>query len=189
MVFILLLISISSFCQAFKDHSKRTGYNWYPRHPNVSQFFPFLPSDLGTCLSLGYYYLFTSWEFSTPELADDFPLGFEWQQVSSSLQDFSQYSRRSQQCCSLDSLHPFCYFQVLQSLYQSFGDCTKNTNYNWYNRHFHVLQFFQFPHKVEVPLFTFFHFLSVVCRDSKVPNPASSLFFVDFYKVWSSGRD
>ena len=32
------------------------------------------------------------WEFFTTELADDFSLEFEWQQVSSSLQDSSQYS-------------------------------------------------------------------------------------------------
>ena len=36
---------------------------------------------------------------------------------------------------SLDGLHTSSYFQVLQSLYQSFGDCTKRTNYNWYQRH------------------------------------------------------
>ena len=29
-----------------------------------------------------------------------------------------------------------------QPLYLSLGDCTKSTNYNWYNRHFHVPQFF-----------------------------------------------
>ena len=31
--------------------------------------------------------------------------------------------------------------QVLQFLYQSFGDCTKSTNYNWYYRYFYVPQF------------------------------------------------
>ena len=30
-------------------------------------------------------------------------------------------------------------FQVLQSLYQSFGDRTKRANYNWYYRLFHSL--------------------------------------------------
>ena len=35
------------------------------------------------------------WEFFTPALADGFSLDFEWQQVSSSLQDPSQYSDRS----------------------------------------------------------------------------------------------
>ena len=31
---------------------------------------------------------------------------------------------------------------ILKSLYQSFGDYTKSTNYNWYNCHFRVPQFF-----------------------------------------------
>ena len=49
--------------------------------------------------------------------------------------------------------------------------------------------FFQFPSKVQILilLFTFFEFYPVVSRDSKVHNSASSLFFVDYYKVWSSG--
>ena len=81
-----------------------------------------------------YYYYFTPWEFFTSALADGFLLKFEWQQISSSFQDTSQYSGRSQQCYSLDSLYPSRYLKVLQSLYQSFGDCTKSTNYNWYNR-------------------------------------------------------
>ena len=67
------------------------------------------------------------WEFFTSAFADDFPLESEWQQVSSSLQDFSQYSDRYQQCCSLDHLHSSSYFQILQSLNKSFGDCTKRT--------------------------------------------------------------
>ena len=69
-----------------------------------------------------YYYkvslllLFTPLEFFTSVLADGFSLEFEWQQVSSSLQDSSQYSGRPQQCCRLDSLHPSANFQVLQAL-------------------------------------------------------------------------
>ena len=49
---------------------------------------------------------------------------------------------------------------------------------------------FQFPTKVQVLilLFIFFQFYSVVSQDSKVHNFASS-FFLDYYKVWSSGRD
>ena len=35
------------------------------------------------------------WEFFTPALADERLLEFEWQQVSSSLQDSSRYSGRS----------------------------------------------------------------------------------------------
>ena len=56
------------------------------------------------------------WVFFTPVLAG-FPLKSEWQQVYLSLQDSSQCSGWSQQCCSLDCLHSSSYFQVLQSLY------------------------------------------------------------------------
>ena len=51
--------------------------------------------------------------------------------------------------------------------------------------------FFQFSSKVEVLilLFTFLQIYSVVRRDSKVNNFADSLSFVDYYEVWSSGRD
>ena len=88
------------------------------------------------------------WEFFTSALADGFPLESERQQVSTSLGDSSQYSGRSQQYSSLDGLHSSSYFQLLQSLQQSFGDCTERTNYNWYHRHFHIPQFFQFSIKI-----------------------------------------
>ena len=54
------------------------------------------------------------------------------------------------------------------------------TNYNWYNCHQHLPQFFQFSSKVEVLilLFTFFQLYSEVCRDRKVDYFASSLFFL-----------
>ena len=39
---------------------------------------------------------FTPWEFFTSVLADGFSLESEWQEISSSLQDSSQYSGRSQ---------------------------------------------------------------------------------------------
>ena len=39
--------------------------------------------------------LFTPWEFFTSVLADGLSLEFEWEQVSLSLQDSSQYSSRS----------------------------------------------------------------------------------------------
>ena len=106
-------------------------------------------------------------EFFTPALADGFSLEFEWQQVSSSLQDSSQYPSRSQQCCSLDALHSSSYFQVLKSLYESFDDCTKSTNYNWYKRHFHVPQFFQFSSKVQVFIFLSFLFCSQLGQQSR----------------------
>ena len=66
---------------------------------------------------------------------------FERLQVSSSVQDSSQYSGWFQLRCNLYSLHLSHLFHVLQSLYQSFGECTKTTNYSWYHRHFHVPHF------------------------------------------------
>ena len=42
---------------------------------------------------------------------------------------------------SLDGLH-LSYFQFLQSLYQSFDDCTEHTNYNCYHCRFDVPWFF-----------------------------------------------
>ena len=68
------------------------------------------------------------WEFFTLALADGFWLGFEWQQISSSFLGSSQYSGRSFSICSLNGRHSSSNSQVLQSLYQSFDDCTKSTN-------------------------------------------------------------
>ena len=66
-----------------------------------------------------------SWKFFTSTLADGFSLEFEWKQVSPSLQDYSQYSGRSQQCCSLHGLDSTCSFHVLGSLLKSFSYCTE----------------------------------------------------------------
>ena len=56
---------------------------------------------------------------------------------------------------------------------------------------FMFLSFFRFLSKVEVLilLFTFLQFYSVVSRDCKVHNFLKFSFFVDYHKVWSSGRD
>ena len=61
------------------------------------------------------YYYYYSLEFFSSALVDGFSLESEWQQVSSSLQDSSQDSGRSQQCCHLDSLYPSATFQDLQA--------------------------------------------------------------------------
>ena len=72
----------------------------------------------------------------------------------------------------MEGLHSSSNFQVLQTLYQSFVDCTKRANYNGYHRHFHVPQFFQFFF-----LFAFFRFYPVVSRNGKVRYSADLLFF------------
>ena len=45
------------------------------------------------------------WEFLNQTLVDGFSQEFEWHQVSSNIQDSSEYPDRSQQCCSLDVIH------------------------------------------------------------------------------------
>ena len=44
----------------------------------------------------------------------------------------------------MDGFHLSSYFHFLQSLYHSFDGCTEHIIYNWYYRHSHRLQFFQF---------------------------------------------
>ena len=72
-------------------------------------------------------------EFFSSVLPDGLSLEFEWQQVSSSLQDSSQYSG-----WSLDGLHSSSNFQVLYSLWKSFSYWTESANDNWYNCHPYV---------------------------------------------------
>ena len=60
-------------------------------------------------LLLLYYSL---WVFHT-SISWWFSLESERQQISSDLQDSSQYSGRPQQCCSLDDLHLSSDFQLL----------------------------------------------------------------------------
>ena len=81
-------------------------------------------------------------EFFIPALVDGLSLNFEWQQVSSVLQDSSQYPGRPQQCCHLDSLCSPSYFQLLQPFYLAFGDRSKCINYKWHHRHLHVPSLF-----------------------------------------------
>ena len=123
-------------------------------------------------------------EFFTSASAGGLSLEFEWQQVSPSLQDSSQYSSRSQKCCGWS---PFVLLfpgllvplPILQWQYQE-----------------HQLQlvsassFLHFPSDAEVLvlLFTCFQFCLLVNRDRKVHNSACSLFFFfffDYKNIWS----
>ena len=119
--------------------------------------------------------------------ANGFSLVFEWLQVSLSL--FSILTDVNNAVVWMVSTH----LLISKSLYQSFGDCIKRSNYSWYNRHLLVPHFVQFPSKVLVLvlLFAFFQFYSVVNRGSKVHSFASSLFFffflfffADYYKLF-----
>ena len=105
------IIVIIMFHSVFRSHSK------VEVHILLFSFFQFAGTAKFTIL----FYLiiiiifFYSSEFFTSDLPDGFSLEFEWQHVSSSLQDSSRDSGRSQQCCHLDSLYPSANFQVLQA--------------------------------------------------------------------------
>ena len=70
-------------------------------------------------------------------IVDGFQLESEWQQASLSLQNYSKYSGRPQQCCLLSGLYSSSYFQVLKCMYKSFSDYSKHAIYNCYHRHFY----------------------------------------------------
>ena len=87
-----------------------------------------------------YYYL-ASCEYFTSQLADGLSLESKWQEVSPCLLDSSQYSKQSEQCCSLVGLDSSSDFQHFQSLFEDLRDRTNRASYDWYHRHLHVTQF------------------------------------------------
>ena len=65
-------------------------------------------------------------------------MGFEWQQVFSSLLGSSHHSGRSQQCNSLNGVYSSSDFPIFLSLLQSLADRSKGTNYKRYKPHTHT---------------------------------------------------
>ena len=132
-------------------------------------------------ITLYYFFFLLLREFFTSAIADGLSLKSELQPVSTSLQDSSRYSGRFQQYPSLNTLYSSFYFQVLQSLYHSFLDCTKSTNYNWYNCQFQAPLFFHFPNNVEV-LILLFALIQFYCVQPGKQSPQFCKFaFVFFY--------
>ena len=133
---------------------------------------------------------FTAWEFFPSALADGLSLKFEWQQVSRTL--LSILVNRNNLIFIMVSTHPL--ISKSSSPFNNPSVTVPSARITTgINVTFIFHSFFQFPSKVKalILLFTFFKFYSMVNRDSKVHNLASSLYFfvVDYYKVSSSGRD
>ena len=59
--------------------------------------------------------------------------------VSSGIQDSPEYSGR---LCDLNGLISSSDFQLFQSPFQSFGDRSNSTHYNWYHHHSQILELF-----------------------------------------------
>ena len=91
---------------------------------------------------------FTLCEFSRSALAKSLSLESERQELSSGPQDFSQYSGRFKQFCSLNGLDSSSNLKLFQGLFRALGDSSKCANYNWYCRHLHILQLSLFSGKV-----------------------------------------
>ena len=70
------------------------------------------------------YHYFTSGKFFIPELAGGVSLESVWQLLSSGLQDSSEYSNQYPQYSGLDGLDSSADFLFLQSLFQTFGNCS-----------------------------------------------------------------
>ena len=91
--------------------------------------------------------IITPWEFIISANALGFSLEFERQQVSSNLQDSSQYSGRFHLCCSLDCLHSSSYFQVPKSHYQPLMTVPRTSTTIGITVTFMLHCFFQFKRK------------------------------------------
>ena len=95
--------------------------------------------------------------------------------------------------CSSDGLQLSSYFQALRSLYQSFSDCSKRTNYNWCNCHFHFPQFFSifFVSYRCLSFFSLSFNFTLLSRTEKstILQVLFFLFFFFVHQVWSSDRD
>ena len=121
-------------------------------------------------------------------LTDGFSLEFEWQQVSSSLQDSSQYSGRSWQCCSLVSLPRLV-------ISESSSPCTNPlvtilgapiTN--------GIIVTFMFHNSLARSRYSSFFSLSFSFTLWSAGTAKSTIrqvhfFYVDNHKIWVSGRD
>ena len=68
-------------------------------------------------------------------------------------------------------------FQVFQSVYKSFGDRSKCTNYNWYQRQFHVHNFFNtLAGSIYLSLFSaLFQFYSVLYSHIHIHNTCGNI--------------
>ena len=92
---------------------------------------------------------FNSFEsFFTSPLGNGFQLESKRQQVSSSLQDSSLYSGRSQQCCSFDGFYSSSYFKVLHPCINPLLTVPSGTITTGITVTFMFYSFFQFSNKV-----------------------------------------
>ena len=89
------------------------------------------------------------------------------------------------QYCSMNCLYSSSYSQILQSLYQSFSDCSESTSYNWYFQSLSCSRVFPFPWQ-NLGIYRssrFFRFYCAASQYSRVHNSASCLFLLIIIKL------
>ena len=93
----------------------------------------------------------------------------------------------SDHCSGPYGHHSSSVFQFRLSLFQAFGNSSKQANYYWY--YLHVPQLFQLLCKIQilVYLFAFFHFYSKTVGIVKSTRYQKLIFFFDFFFFLSLG--
>ena len=85
----------------------------------------------------------------------------------------------------MDGLYSSCYFQVNQSLYRWYGDCSKNANHNGYHH-----DLFNSLAKMSYLWFFSISFnFTLWSAGTAKSTILQVLFFVDYYKFWLAGWD
>ena len=118
------------------------------------------------------------WKFFKTALADGFSQEFQGLQVSTSLQDSSQYSDQFQYCSSLDGLHLSCYFQVLAPI--TIGSIVPFMFYSFFN---------SLVGSKYLPFFSHSFNFQWFAGTAKSTILQVLFFLVDYCMIWSSGRD
>ena len=115
--------------------------------------------------------------------------GSGWQQVATSLQDFSQYSSRSYQSSLLGCSQFFQWF-LFPPILMVFRDLSKRTKNNWDDHHTHVPQFsVSFLTRWRYSLIVSLSFIFILWCTGTAKSTGRQFFLVNQYEVWASGRD
>ena len=133
-----------------------------------------------------YHYYLTSCEFLTPAFVDGFSHEYEWQQISLSLQESSQYSGWFQQCCCLDFLDSSPVFNSSRPLSKPLGPVLTLPVTTGLTI---TLMFYNFlsslaRSKYLSRLSFFFYYHSVIHWNNQTHNTQVLFFFVNYDNVW-----
>ena len=134
--YVYMRLNIRSPFHPFRTWPYSCIYLWYTCKPNEVYWI----IGLLYCNQTRFHLMQKKCFWLLPRLYNGISLELEWQQVSSSLQNSSQYPGRFQQCNSLDDLDSPSDFQFLQDSFRAFGDLSKHTKNNLYLCHPNVPQ-------------------------------------------------